>query len=183
MHGELFCCEIFQETAGPRCRDASIGTRELFVEFCKLLTYNNHVGHDDHSKSSADNNYVQIWSGTGNMYAPDPKVTVTPSHDLRNGQQVTVSVTGFGSGGKFFISECASVSDANSTGCGHQLAAQPFGVTDDNGSGSYTFTVSTEAGVKPYNKARAQCTNQCVILATVGIGYGFAYAPIEFKVG
>ena len=117
------------------------------------------------------------------MYAPDPKVTVTPSRDLKNGQKVTVSVTGFDSGGKFFISECASESDANCAGCGPGLPVQPFGVTDDNGSGSYTFTVSTEAGVKPYNKARAQCTNQCVILATVGIGYGFAYAPIEFKVG
>ncbi len=94
-----------------------------------------------------------------------------------------MSVTGFGSGGKFFISECASASDANSAGCGRQLAAQPFGITNSSGSGSYTFTVSTEAGVKPYNKARAQCTNQCVIVATVGINVGFAYVPIEFANG
>ena len=117
------------------------------------------------------------------LHAPDPKVTVAPSRDLRNGQKVTVSVTGFDSGGMFFLSECASAFDANSAGCGHQLAAQPFGVTDNNGSGSYDFTVSTSAGVKPYNKARAQCNNQCVMVATVGIDYGFAYAPIEFKVG
>jgi len=94
-----------------------------------------------------------------------------------------VSVTGFDSGGKFFISECASASDANSAGCGRQLAAQPFGVANNIGSGSYTFTVSTSAGIKPYNKARSLCADQCVIVATVGIGYGFAYAPIEFTNG
>ena len=117
------------------------------------------------------------------LHAPDPKLTVAPSRDLRNGQKVTVSVTGFDSGGKFFLSECASASDANSSGCGRQLARQPFGITDSSGSGTYTFTVSTAAGVKPYNKARAQCLDQCVIVAAEGIGYGFAYVPIEFKVG
>ena len=117
------------------------------------------------------------------LYAPDPKVTVTPSRNLKNDQKVTVSVRGFDSGGTFFISECASASDANSAGCGRQLAAQPFGVTNNIGNGSYTFTVSTSAGIKPYNKATVQCTDQCVIVATVGIGFGFAYAPIEFGNG
>ncbi len=118
------------------------------------------------------------------LYAPNPKVTVTPSDDLTNGQKVVVSVTGFDSGGTFSISECASASDANSAGCGRQLAAQPFGVINNTkGVGSYPFTVSASAATKPYNKARVQCTNQCVIVATVGIGYGFAYAPIEFAVG
>ena len=115
--------------------------------------------------------------------APNPKVTVAPSRNLKNGENVTVSVTGFGSGGKFFISECASASDANSAGCGRQLAAQIFGVTNSDGSGSFPFTVNTEAGLKPYNNARAQCTDQCMIVATVGIGFGFAYAPIEFANG
>lgn len=116
-------------------------------------------------------------------YAPDPKVLVTPSRNLKNGEKVTVSVTGFGSGGKFFISECASASDANSAGCGRQLAAQTFGLTNSDRNGSFPFTVSTEAGVKPYNKARARCTNKCVIVATVGINLGFAYTPIEFANG
>ena len=115
------------------------------------------------------------------LYAPDPKVTVTPSRDLRNGQKVTVSVTGFDSGGKFFISECASASDANSAGCGPELPAQPFGVINNTqGVGSYSFGVSTTAAAKPNGTATVQCTNQCVIVATVGIGFGFAYAPIEF---
>ncbi|TAN25138.1 MAG: hypothetical protein EPN30_05260 [Actinomycetota bacterium] len=118
------------------------------------------------------------------MYAPDPKVTVTPSRDLENGQKVTVSVTGFDSGGKFFISECASASDANSAGCGPELAAQPFGVINNTkGIGSYPFSVSTTAAAKPEGKATVQCTHQCVIVATVGIGYGYAYAPIEFANG
>ena len=113
----------------------------------------------------------------------NPKVMVTPSRNLRNGEKVTVSVRGFGPEGKFFLSECAKPSEANGAGCGHQLAAQPFGITDSNGSGSFTFRVSRTAGVKPYNKARAQCTDQCVIVAGEGIGYGFAYEPIEFATG
>lgn len=116
------------------------------------------------------------------LYAPDPKVTVTPSRNLRNGQKVTVSVTGFDSGGKFFLSECASASDVNSAGCGPGLAGQPFGVINNTkGVGSYPFAVSAAAAAKPEGKATVQCTNQCVIVATVGIGYGFAYAPIGFN--
>ena len=111
------------------------------------------------------------------MYAPDPKVTVAPSRDLKNGQKVTVSVTGFDSGGKFFISECASASDANSAGCGPGLPA--FGVINNNqGVGSYPFTVSATAAAKPEGKATVQCTDQCVIVATVGIGYGFAISIV-----
>ena len=118
------------------------------------------------------------------LYAPDPKVTVTPSRDLKNGQKVTVSVAGFDSGGKFFISECASASDVNSAGCGPGLPAQPFGVINNNqGVGSYRFTVSATAAAKPEGKATVPCTDQCVIVATVGIGYGFAYAPIQFANG
>lgn len=118
------------------------------------------------------------------MYAPDPKVTVTPSRNLMNGQKVIVSVTGFDSGGKFFISECASASDASSAGCGPGLPVQPFGVINNTkGVGSYPFTVSTTAAATPEGKATAECTDQCVIVATVGFGYGFAYAPIEFAKG
>lgn len=111
----------------------------------------------------------------------DPKVFVTPSVNLRQGQLIRVSVTGFGVGGKFFLSECASSTDANSVGCGHQLAAQPFGVTNSSGAGTFIFTVTNSASTAPYSNGDIRgCVNQCVLVATVGSGGGFAYATLHF---
>jgi len=108
-----------------------------------------------------------------------PRVVVTPSTDLTNGQTVKVSVTGFGAGGKFYLSECASAADANPKGCGPPLGL--FGVTNTTGTGSHAFTVSSTAPTRPYTTpSTLPCTDQCVIVATVGIGYGYAYAPITF---
>lgn len=114
----------------------------------------------------------------------NPKVEVTPSADLSDGERVEVAVTGFGVGGKFFLSECASAARANSLGCGPQLAAQPFGVTNNSGAGSFGFTVTSMAAVSPYNTTSTlYCTDQCVIVATVGGGGGFSYTPITFANG
>ena len=41
----------------------------------------------------------------------NPKVIVTPATGLVNGQQVTVTVAGFGIGGKVWLAECASPTD------------------------------------------------------------------------
>ena len=113
-----------------------------------------------------------------------PAVSVRPSTGLVDGQQVTVTVRGFGQGGKFFLSECASSADVSSLGCGTQLAAQPFGVTDDTGSGSSPFTVhaSARSGPSPQD-ALVACRNACVLVATVGDGYGYAYAHLIFRRG
>lgn len=114
----------------------------------------------------------------------NPKVVVSPSANLVDGEKVQVTVTGFGAEGKLFLSECASAGDANSAGCGEQLAAQPFIITDDLGRGTEIFSVSAVAGTKPYNTTSTQtCTDQCVLLVTAGIGYGYAYAPLSFAGG
>lgn len=90
----------------------------------------------------------------------NPKVVVTPSTNLVDGEKVKVTVTGFGEGGKFFLSECATAADASSAGCGEQLAAQPFIITDDSGDGTETFSVSAVSGTKPYNTTSTQtCTD------------------------
>jgi hypothetical protein len=114
-----------------------------------------------------------------------PRVTVTPSDGLRNGQRVTVRVTGFDTYGKVFFSECATSAAANAAGCGPQLAAQPFVMTGDNRAGSGTFTVSGSASARPYSFAGTRtCADQCVIVATqgltVGVGYAYAYARVAF---
>jgi hypothetical protein len=112
-----------------------------------------------------------------------PRVTVTPSEGLRNGQRVMVRVTGFGVYGKVFLSECATSAAANPAGCGPQLAAQPFLLTGNNRTGSGPFTVSDRASARPYSPpATRTCAGGCVIVATVGLvpSTVYAYARITF---
>lgn len=110
-----------------------------------------------------------------------PSVTVTPSSALTAGQQVQVHVSGFEITGKVYFSECSSAAAANKYGCGEQLAAQPFISTNESRSGSGTFTLEPTASGKPYNTADAiPCTTNCVLLATEGLGRGFAVAPLGF---
>ena len=79
-----------------------------------------------------------------------PTVTVSPAVGLKDGQLVEVSVTGFGVGGKVRLSECASAEAATDFGCGAELAAQAFLVTDDNRAGAGSLTVrATAAGMTP----------------------------------
>ena len=111
----------------------------------------------------------------------NPTVTVTPSTNLIDGQQVEVTVTGFGQGGKFYLSECASAADANSLGCGPGLPAQPFGVTNNSGSGSFPFTVASIAATMHDNtSSTVTCADRCVLVATVGGGYGYVFTPLAF---
>ena len=107
-----------------------------------------------------------------------------PSTNLVDGEKIKVTVTGFEKGGKLFVSEGATAADASSAGCGEQLAAQPFIITDDSGDGTETFSVSPVSGTKPYNTTCTQTrTDQCVLLVTAGIKYGYANAPLSFEGG
>ena len=113
----------------------------------------------------------------------DPTVTVTPWRGLRAGQRVTIRVTGFAEGGKVFLSECAARADVNAGGCGPQLAAQPFLLTANNRAGWGTFTLSNRASARAYSTARTlRCTDQCVIVATEGVGLAgdYVYAAVAF---
>lgn len=111
-----------------------------------------------------------------------PTVRVTPSIGLHIGQKVVVTVSGFWPDGKFWLSECASVADVQGKGCGLQLAAQPFGIASDTGTGTYTFVVKTRAAVKPYStRQTVPCKDQCVLMATAGANLT-AYAPLRFAV-
>jgi hypothetical protein len=131
------------------------------------------------SKSQLAVDYVRAMDG-GTIAGSTPRITVQPSTGLRNDERVTVSVSGFGIGAKFWVSECASTSDVTAQGCGLQLAAQPFGLTGMQGSGSYEFTVSTRAATNPYQPASVvSCLNHCVLMAT-GTGTSFASAPLKF---
>lgn len=109
-----------------------------------------------------------------------PQVTVTPATNLHDGETVTVQLTGFGVGGKVFLSECATAAAASDLGCGAELAAQPFVVTDDTRAGSTSLVVKSRAASGALASPVVACADQCVIVATVGGGYGFAFAPIVF---
>ena len=113
----------------------------------------------------------------------NPSVTVAPSSHLSKGQVVTVRVMGFGIGGKVWLSECAEAMDANSDGCGQGLPEQTLLVTDSTGSGSATFAVQASASAKANDfatNALQTCANDCVLVATLGGGYGFAFASLHF---
>lgn len=114
-----------------------------------------------------------------------PKVTVTPDHNLFDGERVTVNVTGYGVGGKVFLSECASAADVSGLGCPRQLAEQPFTFTGNDRSWSGPFVIHAHASTKTPNLTAARCTSTCVLVATAGIfaGYpdnNYAYTPISF---
>ena len=112
----------------------------------------------------------------------DPEVAVTPSDNLNDGQSVVVSVSGFGIGSKVWISECATAASANDLGCGAELAAQTFTATNERRTGSSPFIVHWQAAAGPLNTGAIEaCSDQCVIVATLGAGYAFAVAKITFE--
>ena len=123
------------------------------------------------ARSTTTTHFVKLQAGG---------LTVTPSADLDDGQQVTVSVKGFLPSRKFYLSECLSPIELKALGCGAQLAAQPFGLTDSNGMGSTTFTARSAASTGPLISSVEACTGQCVIVATAGSSGVFYFAPITF---
>ncbi len=106
--------------------------------------------------------------------------TVAPSTDLQDAQQVTVSVKGFLPNRKFYLSECLTPTELSALGCGAQLAAQPFGLTGANGTGSTSFTVHSAASTGALIPTLQACTGECVIVATPGVNGAFYLAPITF---
>jgi hypothetical protein len=110
-----------------------------------------------------------------------PTVTVTPGSHLRDGQTVEVQVTGFGVGGMVRLSECASAAEATDLGCGLPLSDQALLVTDEGRASNATFTVRANVSFgQTVPTATMPCTNRCVIVATLGPGFGYAVAPIAF---
>ena len=107
-------------------------------------------------------------------------LTVVPSSGLQDGQQVTATAKGFSPSRKFFLSECLTPLDVNALGCGQHPAAQPFGLTDDNGTGSASFTAQASASTGPLILTFQSCAGECVIVATSGVHGAFYFAPISF---
>jgi len=106
-------------------------------------------------------------------------IVVTPSRGLHDDQVVTVRVTGFGSGVKVFLSECASVVDAGVYGCGVQLAAQPFLTTSASGTGTGLFRVRSIASPRPYSTLNEKrCGDSCVLVATVGFNTNYGVVAV-----
>lgn len=109
-----------------------------------------------------------------------PTLTITPATGLVDGQSVEVRVTGFGAGGKVWLSECSSAAASTDLGCGLDLASQVVLVTDDNRAGSAQFVVRARAPDQAPAGTTSPCTDQYVIVATIGDGYPFVTAPISF---
>jgi hypothetical protein len=111
----------------------------------------------------------------------NPTVAVAPGTGLFDDQEVLVTVTGFGIGGKVWLSQCAAASDTNDEGCGRGPPEQTLLVTDDNGIGSVAFQVRSSAAAQPNNLTDVHpCVDNCVLMATLGGGYGYASASLHF---
>jgi hypothetical protein len=122
-------------------------------------------------------------STTTTVLSSTPTLVVTPSTNLRSGQTIRVAVSNWPPG-KAHLSECASAADVGAQGCGAQVAAQPFAVIE-YGSGTATFTVTSQAAVGSLTPATQNCTTGCVLVATGGVNPGtgrpgLAYVPISF---
>ena len=114
--------------------------------------------------------------------AAGPQVSVSPAMNLADGQSVSLRLAGFGPGSTVRISECATAASANDLGCGTELAVQTAAVISNDGSGSATFTVRSEAAAGRLQTGAIEvCSDQCVIVATIGGGHAFATAPIAFE--
>jgi hypothetical protein len=95
-----------------------------------------------------------------------PTVVVSPSRGLRDRRLVTVRATGFPSGVKVFLSECASAADAGPEGCGLQMAQQPLFLTAASGTRQTRFTVRSVAPTRAYSTLKEKrCVSSCVIVA------------------
>ncbi len=111
-----------------------------------------------------------------------PQVTVSPADHLVDGQSVTIRLSGFGIDTKVWVSECSGATSVQSQGCGAKLAAQTLVVTGMDGTGIGTFTLAGQAQAGPFNSARVEgCSDQCVVVATLGQGRPFASQPITFE--
>ena len=120
---------------------------------------------------------------TGVAAHSGPALDVTPLTGLRDGQQVRVRALGFRGSHKVFFSECANAAAANTLGCGDQLAAQVFAVTDDGGQATTWLTIHNVGYMKPYDTGGSvQCTDQCVLVATTNLaGIGIGTARLSFS--
>lgn len=123
-------------------------------------------------------------SATAPAVATRAQITVTPSIELTAGETVRVAVSGFPAESKVFLSECAAATDVSAAGCGPQLAAQPFLLTDGDGAATGTFVVQPVAASQPNAGLSVKCRNECVLVATSGIPAGggphIATAPLAF---
>jgi hypothetical protein len=136
----------------------------------------------------SSNSPAPMSSATALATPPTPSrasVSVTPATGLSDGETVHVAIAGFRAGAKVWLSECANRADVNDYGCGQQLAAQPFLVTDDSGAGTGSFTVSATAFVRADDISGAVACEHCVLVAASGVDPSLpalptASAPLSF---
>ncbi len=107
-----------------------------------------------------------------------PRVTVTPSGNLQDGEQVQVVLSGFPAG-RIHLAECPTSADAKQGGCGTQPAQQPFVDLDETGRGTGAFVVRNFASASLNVDNPRTCTVSCVLVAWDGIR--LAYAPLVFR--
>jgi hypothetical protein len=127
---------------------------------------------------------IQVLSTKPDLIAStDVSVAVQPQSGLRSGQRVRVALSHFGSRGFVSLSQCAFFSEIAADGCGTRLSAQSRIKLNKSGSATTLFVVYDKA---PASSGRHpplfSCATNCVVVATLGSGYAYAAARIDFAV-
>ena len=110
-----------------------------------------------------------------------PTISVSPSGPYRNGQSVRVRVAGFGVAGKVWLSECGGGVAPTDLGCGPGFASQALVMTRSDRTGNGEFVIHDPSPTAPNQVSMAPCQPTCTLLATAGLGYGYATTPIRVK--
>ena len=121
---------------------------------------------------------------TASPYVPTgvPTVKVSPSSGLSGGEEVGVTLSGFGASSLVHLSECAFGALATPDGCPAGTGRGEPVRLGDNGSSTTIFRAQSAATALPGTRAREYpCASNCVLVATLGPAYASAGAPLSFK--
>jgi hypothetical protein len=111
-----------------------------------------------------------------------PTVKVSPSSGLSEGQEVRVTLSGFGASSLVHLSECAFGRLATSEGCPSRPGGGEAVRLEDTGSATTVFPAQGGAIAAPGTRAmQYPCTSNCVLVATLGDGFASAGTGLWFK--
>jgi hypothetical protein len=122
---------------------------------------------------------------TASAFVPTgtPTVRVSPPSGLSAGQEVRVTLSGFGRSSLVHLSECAFGRPATSNGCPSRAGGGEAVRMGGTGSATIRLRVRAVAQAGPGTRStRYPCTSNCVLVATLGHGYASAGAGLSFGV-
>jgi hypothetical protein len=103
--------------------------------------------------------------------APPPTLTVSPAGPWTDGQQVTVTGSGFTPGASLGLAECTAAGEPTASRCGKSL----FDEFTADGDGNFSRSLTVTAAIETFHAGTIDCTTVaggCVIFAANRADYG-----------